>query len=169
MLDPTTVTMHTKEGTVTYQARFRKTSMRRHTFRPGLLAQQYNQTAALDVVWSFSSGMRRPHGLPSRGHDEISSIKPRDDMSSAIAFDGLLCRIFCGEMLNRSCGKSVLQRYSDEQKMTEFGRSSISEAFSNFSCSSLLPITFAAWLICRMSSCSRRKTRIRLPSNWSVS
>ena len=56
-------------------------------------------------------------------------------------------------------------RYNEEQKMTEFGRSSISEALSNFSCSSLLPMTLAAWLICRMSSCRRRKTRIRLPSN----
>ena len=53
--------------------------------------------------------------------------------------------------------------------MTEFGRSSISDAFSNFSCSSLLPMTFAACAICRMSSCNRLKTRIRLPSNWSVS
>ena len=60
-------------------------------------------------------------------------------------------------------------KYSDEQKMTEFGLSSISDAFSNFSCSSLFPITFAAWAICRMSSCSRLKTRIKLPSNWSVS
>lgn len=60
-------------------------------------------------------------------------------------------------------------RYNEEQKMTELGRSSISDALSNLSCSSALPITLAAWLIWRMSSCRRRKTRIRLPSNWSVS
>lgn len=53
--------------------------------------------------------------------------------------------------------------------MTEFGRSSISDALSNFSWSSVLPMTFAAALICRINSCSRRNTRIRLPSNWSVS
>jgi hypothetical protein len=37
-----------------------------------------------------------------------------------------------------------LYRYNDEQKMTELGRSSISDAFSNFSCSSLFPMTLAA-------------------------
>lgn len=53
--------------------------------------------------------------------------------------------------------------------MTELGRSSISDAFSNFCWSSVFPMTFAAWLIWRMSSWSRRNTRMRLPSNWSVS
>ena len=52
--------------------------------------------------------------------------------------------------------------------MTELGRSSISLAFSNFSCSSLFPMTLAAWLICRISSCNRRNTRMSEPSNWSV-
>jgi len=37
-----------------------------------------------------------------------------------------------------------IYRYSDEQKMTELGRSSISEAFSNFCLSSSLPMTLAA-------------------------
>lgn len=45
-----------------------------------------------------------------------------------------------------------VHRYSDEQKMTEFGRSSISDDFSNFSLSSLFPMTFEAAAICRMSS-----------------
>lgn len=52
--------------------------------------------------------------------------------------------------------------------MTEFGRSSISDAFWNFSCSSEFPMTFAACIICRNNSPSRRNTRMRLPSNWSV-
>ena len=30
-------------------------------------------------------------------------------------------------------------------------------------------MTFAAWDICLISSCSLRNTRIKLPSNWSVS
>ena len=35
-------------------------------------------------------------------------------------------------------------RYNEEQKMTELGRSSISDDFSNFSWSSVFPMTFAA-------------------------
>ena len=65
--------------------------------------------------------------------------------------------------------REINHRYNDEQKITEFGRASISEALSNFSCSSAFPMTFAAWLICRMSSCSRLNTRMSEPSNWSVS
>lgn len=38
----------------------------------------------------------------------------------------------------------IFYKYSDEQKMTEFGRSSISDDFSNFSLSSEFPITLAA-------------------------
>lgn len=74
----------------------------------------------------------------------------------------------CSAQLKKYIGPADY-RYSDEQKMTEFGRSSISDAFWNFSCSSVLPMTLAAWFICRISSCSLRNTRIRLPSNWSVS
>lgn len=59
-------------------------------------------------------------------------------------------------------------KYKLEQKMTEFGLSSISAAFLNFSSNSTLPITLAAWIICLINSWSRRKTRIKLPSNWSV-
>lgn len=53
--------------------------------------------------------------------------------------------------------------------MTELGLSSISDAFVNFCSSSVLPMTLAAEHIWRMSSCNLRKTRMRLPSNWSVS
>lgn len=35
-------------------------------------------------------------------------------------------------------------KYNDEQKITELGRSSISDDFSNFSFSSAFPITLAA-------------------------
>lgn len=43
-------------------------------------------------------------------------------------------------------------RYSEEQKMTEFGRSSISDALVNFSSNSVLPIALAAIVICRINS-----------------
>lgn len=56
-------------------------------------------------------------------------------------------------------------KYKLEQNMTEFGLSSISAAFLNFSSNSTLPITLAAWIICLINSWSRRKTRIKLPSN----
>lgn len=39
---------------------------------------------------------------------------------------------------------SDIYKYRDEQKITELGRSSISDAFSNFSFSSELPMTLAA-------------------------
>ena len=53
--------------------------------------------------------------------------------------------------------------------MTEFGLSSISEAFSSFSLSSAFPMTLAAADIWRSSSPSRRNARITLPSKiWSV-
>ena len=60
-------------------------------------------------------------------------------------------------------------RYSEEQKITEFGLSNISDAFSNFSFSSEFPITFAAIAICLSNSPNLRKTRMTLPSKISVS
>jgi hypothetical protein len=59
-------------------------------------------------------------------------------------------------------------KYKEEQKITEFGLASISEAALNFFSSSALPIARAAAAICRINSCNRLKTRIRDPSNWSV-
>ena len=44
----------------------------------------------------------------------------------------------------KSLNSGKFYRYSDEQKMTEFGRSNISDAFSNFSFSSAFPIALAA-------------------------
>jgi hypothetical protein len=44
----------------------------------------------------------------------------------------------------KSPNSGKFYRYSDEQKMTEFGRSNISDAFSNFSFSSAFPIALAA-------------------------
>ncbi len=44
-------------------------------------------------------------------------------------------------------GDGGAYKYNEEQKITEFGLSSISEAFSNFSLSSWFPITLAACAI----------------------
>jgi len=50
------------------------------------------------------------------------------------------------KIVNRSLASEGVQlyKYNDEQKITELGRSSIPEAFSNFSFSSVLPMTLAA-------------------------